>query len=147
MAMSKVVKSRCVAVKCEGCFTEWYSPHFKDPYESNARVRAYCDKRNADPVVGPSLGDSVTDYLCGDLHYLGERLCWGAANWDAAVKGFKAVVRMCIADGKTRTYAVNGIKDIKITPFTKEKLPPLNEKSLEYYGKYKELVKARVAAI
>ena len=22
-----------VAVKCEGCFTEWYSPNFKEPYE------------------------------------------------------------------------------------------------------------------
>ena len=28
-------KNEIVAVKCEGCFTEWYSPFYKEPYEDN----------------------------------------------------------------------------------------------------------------
>lgn len=142
---------KAVAVKCEGCFTEWYSPNYKEPYNDNAEYRDYCDLMILDkqPVSGPAFGDSELETLTDDLDCLTDRLCVdvGLGAWaDAKAKLADAILHS-LADGKLRTFAYKGMDDVRITPYTKAELPPVNEKSLEVYGEYKELVRARVAAI
>lgn len=141
--------NKIVAVKCEGCFTEWYSPFFKEPYEDNAEYREFYNEHvlNFKPVIGPSLGDSEDDYMSGDLQFHAERMCCDAKDWSAATNGYADAIEKCLADGKPRTFTFEGIDDVKITPYTRENLPPVNEKSLEVYGDFKELVRERVAAI
>lgn len=144
--------NKVVAVKCEGCFTEWYSPNYKEPYEDNAEFREYYDEviLAKKPVIGPSLGDKEDDYLSGGvggLQFHAERMCVDAKDWDKATEDYMDTIEKCLADGKARVWTHKGVVDVKITPYTRENLPPVNEKSLEVYGKYKELIRARVAAI
>ena len=141
--------NKAVAVKCEGCFTEWYSPNYKEPYEDNAEFREYYDEviLAKKPVIGPSLGDKENDYLTGDLHYHAERMCVDADDWGKATEDYMDTIEKCLADGKARVWTHKGVVDVKITPYTRANLPTVHEKSLEVYGKYKELVRERVAAI
>ena len=141
--------NKIVAVKCEGCFTEWYSPFYKEPYNDNEEYRDYYNEHIIDkmPVLGPSLGDSEDDNLIDDLQCHAERMCVDSADWQVSTEDYKATVEMCLADGKPRVWRYKDVPEVKITPYTRENLPPVNEKSLEVYGDFKELVRERVAAI
>ena len=147
--MKKNQKSKVVAVRCEGCFTEWYSPNFKDPYEDNAEYREYYNNHVLpfQPVIGPSLGDANDEYLTSDLQCHAERMCCDAEDWDKATNAYADAIEQCIADGKPRTFKFEGLHDVKITPYTKENLPPVNEDSLGEYAEFKELIRERVAAL
>ena len=143
--------NKIVAVKCEGCFTEWYSPFYTDLYEDNAEFRHCYDEGELRDVlvIGPSLGDAEHEYLSGDLGCLTDRLCVdvGMAAWEDAKGKLADAIEGAIADGKQRTFTYEGMHDVRIIPCTKSELPPVNEKSLEVYGDFKELVRERVAAL
>ena len=147
--VSAALNSNIVAVRCEGCFTEWYSPDFKDPYEDNAEYREYYNNYVLpfQPVIGPSLGDANDEYLTSDLQCHAERMCCDAEDWDKATSAYADAIKQCIADGKPRTFKFEGLHDVKITPYTKENLPPVNEDSLGEYAEFKELIRERVAAL
>jgi hypothetical protein len=145
------MKNKCVAVKCEGCFTEWYAPTYKDPYDDNAEYRKYYDKVliNDIPVIGPSLGNSETEYISSYLGCLTDRLSVsvGLGTWDDASGLLADMITDSLTDGKPRVFKFDGMDDVKITPYKKEELPPVNEKSLDVYKDFKELRRERVAAI
>ena len=140
-----------VAVKCEGCFTEWYSPFFKDPYEDNAEYREFYDAKmlNFEPVIGPSLGND--EWLSGDLGCLSDRLTVEADNWDKAKDAFEEAVEVAMQSGEVQVvdfrYTEPNVEDIKITPYRRKDLPKVDEEHLKVYGKYADLVRERVAAI
>ena len=140
-----------VAVKCEGCFTEWYAPTYKEPYDDNAEYRQYYDEVliNDTPVIGPSLGGSETEYVSSYLGCLVERLSVSVdlGTWEEASGRLADMIEDSLKDGKPRVFKFEGMDDVKITPYTKAELPPVNEKSLDVYKDFKELVRARVAAI
>lgn len=142
---------KMVAVKCEGSFTEWYSPNYKEPYEDNAEYRAYFNEhiREDIPVLGPSLGDAEDEYLTGDLECLTDRLCVdvGLGAWDDAKGKLADAIEDSLADGKPRTFSYEGMTDVRITPYTSGNLPPINEKSLEVYKDFKGLVRERVEVL
>lgn len=144
-------KSKFVAVKCEGRFTEWFAPTYKDPYDDNAEYRQYYDDVliNDIPVIGPALGNSETEYVSCYLDCLTERLCVdvGLVTWDEASARLADMIMDSLADGKRRIFKFDGMDDVKITPYTKAELPPVNEKSLDVYKDFKELLRGRVAAI
>ena len=143
--------NKIVAVKCEGCFTEWYSPFFKEPYEDNAEYREFYNEHvlNFKPVIGPSLGDSEDDYISGDLQFHAERMCCDAKDWSAATNGYADAIEKCLADGKPRTWKdVDGVvDDVKITPVTKAELPPLTDDALKVFGDFGWLIRERYNAI
>lgn len=140
-----------VAVKCEGCFTEWYSPFFKDPYEDNAEYRKFYDEKvlSFQPVIGPSLGND--EWLCGDLDFLSDRLTVGADNWDKAKDAFEKAVEVAMQNGEVQVvdfhYTEPNVADIKITPYRRKDMPKPNEEHLKVYGPYANLMRERVAAI
>jgi hypothetical protein len=138
--------NKAKAVKVEGCFTEWYAPTFKDPYEDNEEYAAFYDERILDmqPVIGPAV-DGETEYLSGDLGCLSDRITCDARSWDKARHGFAEAVKKALATGKVQTYKFVGMDDIKITPY--KELPKIPEKAFALYGKFANLVKERVAAI
>lgn len=144
--MKENQKSKVVAVKVEGCFTEWYAPTFKDPYEDNEEYREFYDERILDfqPVIGPVVAGD-TEYLSGDLGCLSDRITCGAWNWAEAKDGFEDAVMKALATGEVQTFKYDGIDDIKITPY--KKMPTIPEKSYEVYGKFASLIKERVAAL
>lgn len=142
-----------VAVKCEGCFTEWYSPFFKDPYEDNAEYRKYYEENilKVQPVIGPSLGDSDNEFISGDLECLTDRLTAEAEDWDAAKTAVADAVELALKTGEPQVvdfhYTEPKVADVKITPFRRKDLPKPNEEHLKVYGDYADLVRERVAAI
>lgn len=142
-----------VAVKCEGCFTEWYSPFFKDPYEDNAEYRNYYEENilKVQPIIGPSLGNSDNEFISGDLGCLSDRLTVGADNWDKAKDAFEEAVEVAMQSGEVQVvdfhYTEPNVADIKITPFRRKDMPKPNEEHLKVYGEYADLVRERVAAI
>ncbi|MBO6031711.1 MAG: hypothetical protein J6Q22_09580 [Prevotella sp.] len=139
-----------VAVKLEGCFTEWYSPTYKDPYEDNADYRKYYDQHILDkqPVIGPAVSGE-DDYISGDLQCVAERLCCDACDWDKTTEDLMDTVEMCLADGKPRTWkdTEGFVTDVKITPFKKCEMPPLTEDALKVFGDYGWLIRERYEAI
>lgn len=141
-------ENKAVAVKVEGFFTEWYCPNYKEPFEDHEAYRQYYNSHILDkqPVIGPSLGDADDEFITDDLECQAERMCCGAKDWRKAVAEYKREVNAALADGKPRKVTIEGM-DFAITPFTKAEMPPVNEKSLEVYGEYKELIRGRVAAI
>lgn len=140
-----------VAVKLEGCFTEWYSPNYKEPFEDNEEYRKYYEEHIIDkqPVIGPVLGGVDGQFLSDDLQCVAERLCCDAHNWDKATGDLIATVEMCLADGKPRTWKdVDGVvQDVKITPVTKAELPPLTDDALKVFGDFGWLIRERYNAI
>lgn len=145
--MSK--KEKCVAVRLEGPFTEWYSPNWREPYEDDADYRDYYEKHILDekPVIGPSLGDADTEYISNDLQCLAERLCVDAEDWDDATEDLIATAEMCLWDGKERLWEYEGCEPVKVMPYRKSELPPINEESLKVYGKYAGLIRERYEGI
>lgn len=143
---TKKVENKAKAVKVEGCFTEWYAPTFKDPYEDNAEYAEFYDQRILDfqPVIGPAV-DGKDEYLSGDLGCLADRITCDAGDWAKARDGFADAVEKVLATGKAQTYKFDGIDDILITPY--KELPKIPEKAYKVYGKFAKLVKERVAAI
>lgn len=141
--------NKIVAVKLEGCFTEWYSPYFKDPFEDNEAYRKYYEDNIIDkqPVVGPVLGGEDGAYLTEDLQCVAERLCCSAKAWDTATEDLISTIEMCLADGKPRTWENAEVGNVKITPFTKAQMPPLTDDALEVFGDFGWLIKERYEAI
>lgn len=151
--METKAEKKCVAVRVQGCFTEWYIPSYKEPYNDNDAYRQYFQENIIDkmPVLGPSLGDSEDENIVDDLECLAERIVCDAAPKDLtpSILGLMGDIRECLQTGEPKTITPKWTKDYKIvlTPYTKEELPPVNGKSLEIYGKYADLIRARVAAI
>ena len=142
-------KNKAKAVRVEGCFTEWYAPTFKDPYEDNEEYRWYYDKMILDgcPVIGPAV-DGKDEYLSGDLGCLSDRITCDAheiGKWDKAKDGFEKSVLKALATGKVQTFKFKGLDDIVITPY--EKLPTIPRKAYRHYGEFARLVEERVLAI
>ena len=137
------------AVKVEGCFTEWYAPTFKDPYEDNAEYAEFYDEKilNWQPVIGPAV-DGKDEYLSGDLGCLADRITCDAydiGKWEEAKNGFADAVEKALATGEPQTFKFEGLDDIKITPYAE--VPVIPDNAYEVYGKFAGLVKERVAAI
>ena len=145
-------KDKPVAVKLEGCFTEWYSPNYKEPFEDNEEYRQYYEENIIDeqPVVGPVLGGEDGAWITDDLQCVAERLCCDAEmGWKKATDDLMATVEMCLADGKPRTWKdIDGVvDDVKITPYTKAEMPPLTDDALKVFGKFGWLIRERYNAI
>ena len=141
--------NKAKAVKVEGCFTEWYAPTFKDPYEDNEEYAEFYDQMILDmqPVIGPAV-DGEDEYLSGDLGCLSDRITCDACDfgkWDEAKDGFELAVNKALATGEVIIFKFEGLDDIKITPY--KELPKIPEEAYKVYGKFAELVKERVAAI
>ena len=144
--MKEKQKSKVVVVKVEGCFTEWYAPTFKDPYEDNEEYAEFYDQKILDmqPVIGPAV-DGESETLCPDLTSLAERMTCDAENWDTARNRLIKAIKEVLATGKVQTFKYEGMDDVKITPY--KELPKIPEKAFKVYGKFAKLVKERVAAI
>ena len=138
-----------VAVKLEGCFTEWYSPYYKVPFEDNADYRKYYEENIIDkqPVVGAVLGGEDGAFLTKGLQCVAERLCWDAKGWLTETEGLTAEIKMCLDDGKPRTWENAEVGSVKITPFTKEQKHPLTDDALEVFGKFGYLIRERYEEI
>ena len=138
-----------VAVKLEGCFTEWYSPNYKEPYEDNEEYRQYYNEHiiNKQPVIGPVIGGDDGDFISDDLQCVAERLCCDAADWDKATNSLCTAIEESLADGKPRTWEYDGVDSVKITPVKKADMPALEDKALEVFGKYGYLIRERYEAI
>ena len=133
-------------VRLVGCFTEWYSPYFKDPYEDNEDYAEFYDRRLLimQPVIGPDV-NGKDEYLTGDLGCLADRLTCDADDWDKARDGCMKAVKRALKSGKPQTFKFDGVTPIKITPY--KRVPKIPEKSYEVYGRFASLVKERVAQI
>ena len=146
-ANAKTAKAKVVKVK--GCFTEWYAPTYKDPYEDNAEYAEFYDEKilALQPVIGPAV-DGKDEYLSGDLGCLADRITCDAydiGKWEEAKNGFADAVETALATGEPQTFKFEGLDDIKITPYAE--VPVIPEKAYEVYGKFASLIKERVAAI
>lgn len=143
--MSKVV-SNVKIVKVEGCFTEWYSPFFKDPYDDDPEYAEFYDKRVLDmyPVIGPDV-NGKGEFLSGDLEFLADRLTCGAKDWDKARKGVMKAVKLAIKSGKPQVFRSPKVTPVRITPY--RRVPKIPDKSYRVYGKYAGLIKERVARV
>lgn len=133
-------------VRLVGCFTEWYAPTFKDPYEDNEDYAEFYDRRLLimQPVIGPDV-NGKDEYLTGDLGCLADRLTCDADDWDKARDGCMKAVKRALKSGKPQTFKFDGVTPIRITPY--KRVPKIPEKSYEVYGKFASLVKERVAQI
>jgi len=136
-------------VKVIGCFTEWYAPTFKDPYEDNEDYAKFYDQKLLDmqPVIGPDV-NGKGEYLTGDLGCLADRLTCDAhpgVNWGKARKECMKAVMLAIKSGKPQTFKFDRMMPIRITPY--KRVPKIPEKSYAIYGKFASLVKERVAQI
>lgn len=139
-----------VAVKCEGCFTEWYSPNYREPYEDNTDFREYYEEEIIDekPVLGPAIGDCEDDFITDDLQFHAERMCVDSSDWQTSTEDYRATVEMCLADGQPRVWSdTKSDQTVKITPYRRCDMPPVNEASLEIYGPYAALMRERIADI
>lgn len=139
-----------VAVKCEGCFTEWYSPNYREPYEDDAEYRRYYEENLIDiqPVFGAAIGDDETAYVTDDLMCHAERMCVDSSDWMTSTEDYKAAIGECLHDGKTRVW-----KDpcsnlsVTITPYRRSEMPPVNEEHIKFYGPFSDLMRERIAEI
>ena len=140
-----------VAVKCEGPFTEWYSPFYKEPYNDNEEYRAYYEEHIIDiqPVIGPSL--SATDdeeNINDDLDCLSDRMmCAAAGDWTTAKRRFERAVKEALATGKVVRFNDEDCGDFVITPYRRKDMPKPNKNHLKVYGPYADLLRQRVAEI
>ena len=136
-------------VRLVGCFTEWYSPYFKDPYEDNEDYAEFYDQKLLDmqPVIGPDV-NGKGEYLTGDLGCLADRLTCDAhpgGSWGKARNGCMKAVRLAIESGKPQTFKFEGVTPIRITPY--KRVPKIPEKSYAIYGRFASLVRERVSQI
>lgn len=133
-------------VRVSGCFTEWYSPYYKDPYEDDSDYAEFYDKKMLymQPVIGPDVNGNE-EFLTGDLVCLADRLTCEAGDWDKARKGLIKSVKLAIKSGRPQTFRFDGVTPIMITPY--KRVPKIPEKSYEVYGKFASLVKERVSQI
>ena len=138
-----------VAVKLEGCFTEWYSPTYKEPFDDNGEFHKYYSEHLIDsrPVAGPVLGGEDGHYIGGDIVWLVDRMCCGASDWQGASNSLRADVAASLVDGKTRTWNHPEVGEVKITPYTKAEMPPLTDEALAEFGPYASLIRERYEAI
>lgn len=138
-----------VAVKCEGAFTEWYSPFYREPFDDDDGFREYYEAYVMDekPVLGAALGECEDDFITDDLQCHCDRMAATCDDWQAATEDYAATIKMCLADGKTRVWKFDGCEDVKITPYRRGELPPVNEDSLKIYGPYAGLMRERMEAI
>ena len=145
-------RNEIVAVKCEGPFTEWYSPFYKEPFNDNAEYRKYYEEHIMDiqPVIGPSLNtDDDEECISDDLDCLTDRLCVdvGLGTWDDAKGKLADAINDALNDGKVRIFSYDGMEDVKITPYRRGDMPKPNENHLKVYGPFADLIRERVAAI
>ena len=133
-------------VRVIGCFTEWYSPYYKDPYEDNPEYAEFYDRKMLDmqPVIGPDV-NGKEEFLTGDLGCLADRLTCDADDWDKARKGVIKAVKLAIKSGKPQTFRFPGVTPVRITPY--RRVPRIPDKSYRVYGKYAGLIKERVSQI
>lgn len=133
-------------VRVVGCFTEWYSPYYKDPYEDDAGYAEFYDKKMLDmqPVIGPDV-NGKGEFLTGDLGCLSDRMTCDAEDWGKAREGCMKAVKRALKSGKPQTFRFDGMTPIMITPY--KRVPKIPEKSYEVYGKFASLVKERVSQI
>lgn len=141
-----------VAVKCEGCFTEWYSPNYRDPYEDSPEYREYCEEMRLveykPSVLGPAIGDCEDDFITDDLQCHAERMCVDSSDWMTSAEDYKAAIGECLHDGQPRVWRdTMSDQTVKITPYRRCDMPPVNEASLEIYGPYTALMRERIADI
>ena len=138
-----------VAVLLEGPFTEWYSPYFKEPFNDNAEYRKYYEEHiiGQKPVIGPALGADEDAYISDDLQCTAERYMSGCKDWQKETENLIHQIKLSLEFGITCTYISDIGETIKITPYRKSELPPVNEESLKVYGPYADLMRERVAAI
>ena len=140
-----------VAVKCEGPFTEWYSPFYKEPYNDNDEYRAYYEEHIIDiqPVIGPSL--SATDdeeNINDDLDCLSDRMmCAAAGDWQEAKNRFEQAVKEAMQTGRVVKFTDEDCGDFVITPYRRKDMPKVNEEHLKVYGPYADLIRNRVEEI
>lgn len=133
-------------VRLAGCFTEWYAPTFRDPYEDNEDYAEFYDQKLLDmqPVMGPDV-NGKEEFLTGDLGCLADRLTCDAEDWDKARDGCMKAVKRALKSGRPQTFRLDGATPIRITPY--KRVPKIPEKSYEVYGRFASLVKERVAQI
>lgn len=140
-----------VAVKCEGPFTEWYSPFFKEPYNDNDEYRKYYDEHIIDiqPVIGPSLNEEDDEECINDdLDCLSDRMmCAVSGDWTAAKKWFEQNVKQALEFGTKITLEYPECGKFVFTPYRRFEMPKPNENHLKVYGPYADLVRQRVAEI
>lgn len=132
--------SEFVAVKVEGSFSEWYSPNYRDPYDDDEDYRAFADKElwiKKPILLGAALGDDETCYISNDLDCLADRICVEADDWESARQSFMHDVETALESGET----IKG--EIRITPYRRGELPPVNEASLAVYGRFAGLMRER----
>ena len=143
-----------VAVKLEGCFTEWYSPNYKEPFEDNEEYRKYYEEHIIDkqPVIGPVLGGEDGHFLSDDLSCVAERLCCDSLeHWQRNTDDLCSTIEMCLAADEYSTRIIRlvdgKITEVKITPVTKAELPPLTDDALKVFGDFGWLIRERYNAI
>lgn len=141
--------NQIVAVKCEGPFTEWYSPFFKEPYNDNEEYRDYYNDKiiNIQPVIGPSLGETEEEFLSDDLDCLSDRIMCDAKDWRAAKDRFEQAVTQVLEFGGKQTLEDKECGKIVITAYRRCEMPKPNEEHLKVYGPYADLMRQRVAEI
>ena len=142
--------NQIVAVKCEGSFTEWYSPFFKEPYNDNEEYRDYYNDKiiNIQPVIGPSLGETEEEFLSDDLDCLSDRMMVDCGDeWDVAKNAFENAVEEALTCGKEVVLDEKEYGRIVITPYRRCEMPKPNEEHLKVYGPYADLMRQRVAEI
>lgn len=133
--------SEFVAVKIEGPFTEWYAPTFKNPYEDSQEFCEWYDQNMLEDypaVYGACLGEESYAYVSADIDCLCDRLSDSGANWDDVYNHIKQALEF------GTTFECDGVK---ITPYRKCEMPPVNEDFIKHYGPYEGLMRERVAAI
>ena len=149
-----MIKNDIVAVRVAGKFAEYYSPFYDDPYGTDPDYTEYYEDNilPIQPVIGPRLGYQEGEYISGDLTCLAERLacdCEGADKldkWHYYSDKIADAVESVFESGEVSSPVIGNLQ-LFITPFRRGELPPVNEKSLEIYGKYASLIKKRIAAI
>ena len=152
-------EKKYIAVKVEGPFNEWYAPDFRNPYDTNAAYNewyeANFDKENLPPsVFGGCFGDDEA-YVSSDIECLCDRLTDladedddgnlmdGYLSWDSLYTDIKDALN----SGTTFTYTAKDGRTLKITPYLKDEMPPINEDSLKCYREYASLVRERMEEI
>ena len=138
-----------VAVKCEGCFTEWYSPKFRNPYEDVPAYAEYYTEKIEPimPCVGPSLGEAEEEFISSDLDCLSDRMMVSAKEWKSSKKLFEDSVKLALETGSKYTLETEDCGTIIITPYRRDEMPKVNETQIRLCGPFADLMRQRVESI